>query len=108
MIQELIDFIASRTYLKSDEIKPELKLAEDIGFYGLDSISFLEEFFNVFKIKNLDDFDVNLHIDGGSDFAPRPLNWIKNLMNKERRKYLKPDVTMGHVEKVVEAGKWIN
>ena len=108
MKQELIDFITSRTHLKADEIIPELKLAGDIGFYGLDAISFFEDFFDEFKIKNLDDFDIDLYINGGPDFVSRPLNWIKNLMNKEQRKYLKPDITMGHLEKIIEVGKWIN
>ncbi len=108
MKQELIDFITNKTHLKVDEINSELKLAEDIGFYGLDAISFFEEFFEKFEIQNLDEFDIDLHIDGSVDFAPRPLNWIKNILIKERRKYLKPDVTMGHLEKVIEAGKWID
>lgn len=108
MNTELIEFIIKRTQLKPDEIKSETKLAEDIGFYGLDAISFFEEFFEKFKIINLDEFDVDLHIDGSVDFAPRPLNWIKNVLIKERRKYLTPDVTMGHLEKVINTGKWIN
>ncbi len=108
MNQELIEFIVTRTQLKSDEIKPETKLAEDIGFYGLDAISFFEEFFEKFEIQNLDEFDVDLHIDGSVDFTPRPLNWIKNVLIKERRKYLRPDVTIGHLEKVIETGKWID
>lgn len=108
MNQELIKFILNRTQLKSDEIKPETKLAKDIGFYGLDAISFFEEFFEKFEIQNLDEFDVDLHIDGSVDFTPRPLNWIKNVLIKERRKYLSPDVTMGHLEKVVKIREWIN
>jgi len=108
MNNELIEFITSRTHLKANEIKPDLRLAKNIGLYGLDSIGFFEEFFNEFEIEKLEEFDVNLHIDGGTDFAPQPLNWIKNLMMKKRRKYLRPDVTVGHLEKVIERGEWIN
>lgn len=108
MNQELIDFIINRTQLKSEEIKPETKLAENIGFYGLDAISFFEEFFEKFKIQKLDEFDVDLHIDGRVDFGSRPLNWIKNILIKERRKYLRPDVTMGHLDKVIKLGEWEN
>jgi len=60
MKQELIDFIARRTHLRLDEIKPELRLAEDIGFYGLDSMSFFKEFFEAFEIKNIEEFDIDL------------------------------------------------
>jgi len=42
MNSELIKFIVKHTDLKVDDIKPELRLAQDIGFYGLDSISFFE------------------------------------------------------------------
>ena len=108
MNSELIEFITRTTHLKASQIKPETRLAEDIGFYGLDAISFFEEFFKEFEIQNLDEFDVDLHIDGSVDFAPRPLNWIKNILVKERRKYLRPDVTMGHLEIVIETRKWIN
>lgn len=108
MNQELIEFIVSRTEVKPDEIKPETKLAEDLEFYGLDAISFFEEFFAQFEIQDLDEFDVDLHIDGSVDFAPRPINWLKNMLSKERRKYLTPDVTMGRLEKVIAARKWVN
>ena len=105
---ELINFIASRTNLKVDEIKPELKLAKDIGFYGLDAISFFEEYFEQFEIQNLENFDVDLHIDGSIDFAPRPLSWLKSILIKDRRKYLCKDVTMGHLDKIIDTRKWIN
>ena len=108
MKSELIEFITRTTHFKPGQIKQETRLAQDIGFYGLDAISFFEKFFEEFRIQNLDEFDVDLHIDGSVDFAPRLLNWIKNILVKERRKYLKPDVTMGHLEAVIETGKWIN
>ena len=108
MNQKLIDFITKNTHLKTGDIRPELRLAEDIGFYGLDAVSFFETFFTEFEIKNTENFDLDLHIDGSVDFAPRPLNWLKNVLNKERRKYLRPDVTLGHLEKVVETGSWFN
>lgn len=108
MNQKLIDFIASSTHLSANEVKPELRLAEDLGFYGLDSIAFFEEFVEHFGIENMEEFDLDLHIDGGPDFVPRPINWIKNMLIKERRKYLRPDVTLGHLEKVIEAGAWFN
>ncbi|MFZ9955610.1 MAG: hypothetical protein ACO3E1_05750 [Flavobacteriales bacterium] len=108
MNPELIDFIIKRSHFKTEQIKPELRLAKDIGFYGLDAISFFEDFFIVFKIKNTEDFNADLHIDGGPDFAPQPMKWIKNLIIKKRRKYLKPDVTIGHLQKVIEKGRWFN
>lgn len=108
MNSTLIEFIVKHTHLNAEQIKPELRLAEDIGFYGLDAISFCEEFFTTFKIENYEDFDSDLHIDGGPDFAPRPIQWLKNVFIKERRKYLRPDVTIGHLQKVIEKGKWFN
>ena len=74
MNPKLIDFIVSSTHLKTGDIRPELRLAEDIGYYGLDAISFFEKFFAEFKIKSTENFDLDLHIDGSVDFAPRPLN----------------------------------
>lgn len=106
MKRELVDFIVSRTHLKADEIKPELRLAEDIGFSGLDAITFFEDFFKEFEIQKLEEFDADLHIVG--DLVLRPLTWIKNILIKDRRKYLRPDVTMGHLEKVIDTGKWVN
>lgn len=108
MDNNLTEFITKRTHLKADEIGSELRLAEDIGFYGLDAVTFMQEFFSEFKIENYDDFDFDLHIDGGPDFAPRPGNWLRSLFVKERRKYLRPDVSIGHLLKVIEKGKWFN
>lgn len=108
MNPKLIDFVVKNTHLKAGDIRPEMRLAEDIGYYGLDAISFFERFFSEFEIKNIESFDVDLHIDGSVDFAPRPLNWLKNILNKDRRKYLRPDVTLGHLDKVVEKGSWFN
>ena len=108
MNNELVEFIVKRTHLKPNEVRADLKLAEDIGCYGIDAISFFEDFFNTFQIKNLEAFDVNLYIDGGPDFAPKPLNWIKNLIYKKRRKYLSPDITIGHLQTVIENGTWVN
>jgi hypothetical protein len=102
------DFIIKNTHLKAGDIKPELNLAEDIGYYGIDAISFFEKFFSQFEIKNIENFDVELNIDGSIDFDPRPLNWLKNVLHKERHKYLRPDVTLGHLDKVVETGSWFN
>lgn len=102
------DFIIKNTHLKAGDIKPELNLAEDIGYYGIDAISFFEKFFSHFEIKNIENFDVELNIDGSIDFAPRLLNWLKNVLHKERYKNLRPDVTLGHLDKVVETGSWFN
>ena len=108
MNSELKDFIVNHSHLKAEQIKPELRLAEDIGHYGLDAISFFEDFFTTFNIDNQEDFDSDLHINGGPDFAPRPIQWLKNMFIKKRRKYLRPDVTVGHLQKVIEQGKWFN
>lgn len=108
MNPKLIDFIVDNTHLKAGDIKPAIRLAEDIGFYGLDAVDFFENFFAEFEISNTENFDFDLHVDGGPDFIRRPLNWLKNIVNKERRKYLNPDVTLGHLDKVVEKGSWFN
>jgi len=108
MEREFLDFLVQVTHLEYHQITPETKLADDIGFYGMDAIIFFEKFFEEFNIQNTDDFDLHLHIDGSVDFTPRPLNWIKNIILKERRKYLRPDVNMGHLNKVVKSGTWIN
>ncbi|MBC7865384.1 MAG: hypothetical protein IAF38_20580 [Bacteroidia bacterium] len=108
MNPDLVDFVVKRTHLKAGEIKPELRLAEDIGFYGMDAVSFFEEFFAEFKIKNCEDFDFDMHIDRGPDFALQPIKWLKNIVVKSRRRYLRPDVSIGHLEKVQEKGEWFN
>lgn len=108
MNQKLVAFVIERTHLKAEEIKSELRLAEDIGLHGLDAIVFLEDFFAEFEIKNAENFDADLYIDGGPDFAFQPIAWIKNIINKDRRKYLRPDVTLEHLEKVIEWGEWID
>ncbi len=108
MNPKLTDLIVKNTHLKASDIRPEMRLAEDIGYYGLDAISFIDSFFSEFEIKNTESFDVDLYVDRTVDFAPRPLNWLKNILNKDRRKYLRPDVTLGHLDKVVEKGSWFN
>lgn len=108
MNTDLIEFIVNRSHLKAEQIRPDSRLAEDIGCYGLDAISFFEDFFTTFKIENYEDFDSDLYINSSADFAPRPIQWLKNLFNKERRKYLSPDVTIGHLQKVIEKGKWFS
>ena len=74
----------------------------------MDAIGFMQNFFTEFHISNPEDFDLDAHIDGGPDFVPRPINWFKNIVIKERRKYLKPDVTLGHLDKVTSQRKWFN
>lgn len=106
MDSELKKFIIYHSHLKADQIKPELRLAEDIGFYGLDAIIFIEGFFAAFEIDNYEDFDTELHIDGGPDFSPQPIEWIKKVFIKGRRRYLHPDITLGHLQKVKDKGKW--
>ena len=108
MKTELIKFIEKQTHLNANQITPELKVAEDIGFYGLDALIFFEEFFDEFNIRNLDEFDLELYIDGSVDFARKPFSWMKNLFIKSRRKYLNPDVTIGHLDKVVKKGEWFD
>ncbi|MBO9703481.1 MAG: DUF1493 family protein [Sporocytophaga sp.] len=105
---KLTDFIIHNTQLKRDEIKPQLKLTEDIGYHGLDSITFIEAFFTEFEIKNIENFCFDLYIDGRPDFVPRPLNWTKNLIFKNGRKYLNPDVSLEHLQKVIDKGEWFN
>lgn len=108
MKSELKQFIVHHSHLKAEQIKPELLLAKDIGLYGMDAIIFFEDFFSTFKIENYEDFDSELHIDGGPDFVPRPIQWLKNLFIKKRRKYLRPDVSLGHLQNVINKGKWYN
>lgn len=108
MNQKLIDFVTKHTHLKAEEIKPELRLAADIGFYGLDAVIFFESFFSEFEIMETENFDFRLHIDGGPDFIRQPLVWLKNIIITERRKYLRPDVTLGHLNSVLENGIWFN
>ena len=108
MRPELIKFLVTKTDLNEKEMKPELHLAKDIGFYGLDAVDFFEKFFDHFEIKNLDDFEEESHIDGSVDFKYEGQNWFKNIFRKDREKYLNPDVSIGHLNKVVEAGKWFN
>ena len=108
MKTELIRFIKTRTHLNSNKIKPELRLAADIGLFGMDAIGFFEEFFKEFDINNPEEFDSDLYIDGSVDFVPRPLKWVANLIFKERRKYVSPDVTLGHLDKVIQKGKWFD
>lgn len=108
MNPRLIDFIVEHTHLEPAEIRPELRLAKDVGLYGLDALLFLEDFFTEFEITHTEAFDVDLHVSGSVDFAPRPLNWLKNILYKERRKFLSPDVTIGHLEKVLETGSWFS
>ncbi len=47
---------------------------------------------------------MDLYVDGSVDFAPNLLNWMKKIRNKERYKYRRFDVTIGHLEKVNETG----
>ena len=106
--QELIKFLSSRIDIEEKKIHFNTKLAGDLGVYGLDALYLFDDFFDVFKIQNIENFDSDLHIDGSVDFSFSFKDKIKNILIKERRKYLTPDVTIGHLNKVIEKGKWFN
>ncbi|HSH67192.1 MAG TPA: hypothetical protein VLB84_15700 [Bacteroidia bacterium] len=65
MNSKLISFIVKYTDLNPEQTRPELRLGKDIGFYGLEAISFFEAFFSEFKIENIEDLDEALHVAGG-------------------------------------------
>jgi len=106
MNSRFIEFVALNTHLKTVEVLPDLKLYADLSIVGVEAIDFFENFFTTFKIQNIEEFNINLYIEGGPDFAPQPLKWIKNIVIKDRRKFLNPDVTLGHLNEVVERGEW--
>ena len=108
MNQNFKYFISKKLQIKPEEIDLNKKLSRDFGCCGMDALELFEDFFTTFNITNTDEFDSDLHIDGGPDFGPRPLSFIKNLLNRKRWKYLRPDVSIRHLEKVAEEGRWFN
>ena len=94
MNPKLTDFLVRKIGISSEKLTSDTRLGHDLGCCGLDAVSLFEDFFEEFSIKNIEEFDAELHINFSPDFAPRPLYWLKNLINKERRKYLDPDVTL--------------
>lgn len=108
MNPDFVAFVSQWTNRQPNELTPELKLANDLGIYGLDAIYFMEEFFTAFQIKNTDNFDSNLYLDGGPDFSTPFIDKLKNIFIKERRKYLTPDISLGHLNKVMEYSTWID
>lgn len=108
MNQRLKEFLVRKIGVSSEKLTPASRLSEDLGCAGLDAVTLFNDFFLEFDIKNIEEFDADLHIDFSVDFVQRPLSRLKNLFNKNRWKYLRPDVTLGHLEKVIESGKWQN
>ena len=106
MHPKFIQFIQKQTGLAPDALHPEAQLADDLGFYGLDAIAFFEQFFETFPLQNPEAFDADLHINGSVDFSQSISNWIRNRSNKERINYRNPDVTLAHLNEVVERGEW--
>ena len=106
--QELIDFLTPRTNLKTEELKPGMYLAKNLGFYGLAALGFFEEFFEKFEIKNVEAFKANLYIDGGPDFGLNSKIWIAKFLNPKKSNRSNPDVSLRHLGFVIEGGKWFD
>jgi hypothetical protein len=108
MNPRLIDFLIQKIGATREELNPKTRLAQDLGCCGLDAVTLFNDFFTEFRIQNIEQFDEDLHIEFSPDYAPRPFYWLKNLLKKDRRKYLRPDVTVGHLDRVIELGYWLN
>jgi hypothetical protein len=105
---DLYIFINDKLDIDVNQLNPNTLLAQDLGIYGLDSIYFFDAFFDEFKLSNVEAFDSELYIDCGPDFKSSFKDWLKNIFIKERRKYLRPDISLGHLQKVIEKGEWFD
>ena len=104
MNPQLTAFLVRKIGATPENLKSKTLLVKDLGCCGLDAVQLFEDFFTEFE--NIEQFDADLHIDFSPDFTPRPLNWIRNLLSRDRWKYLDPDVTIGHLERVTASKKW--
>lgn len=105
MLEEVIEFVALRCGIPKFKITKELKIESDFGMAGLDTIQFYEEFFEVFKIQNPEDFDMDRYVT--SENLEFKLI-VKSLFSKiARQKFKTKDISIGHLAKVAETKYWV-
>ncbi len=89
-----------QTGLKSSELFPDTRLEQDCGITGDDALELFEVIYEKFNV-DFSDFDFDMYFHGECE------GFLSSLFNRDREKHRKAfPVTIGHICKVVEKGKW--
>jgi hypothetical protein len=102
--EELELFVRSETEIsKHQALTRGLNLEKDLDLTGDDADDFMGKFFEKFRIEHGDfDFDRYFSPEGFNLFVVIGFAFSK----KSRRKYDKEPLTLGMLEKAIEAGVW--
>ena len=105
MKEKVKEFVSSRLRVPMDKITMKSKIESDFAMAGLDTISFYEDFFQEFEIKNPEDFELDRYVT--SENLEIGL-MIKSIFSKSDRQKLEvEEVSIEHLVKVAEAKCWI-
>ena len=105
MEEKVKEFVSSRLGVPKEQITMDSKIESDFGMAGLDTISFYDEFFQEFEIKNPEDFELDRYVT--SENLEIGLI-VKSIFSKSARRKLKiEEVSINHLIKVAETKFWI-
>ncbi|MGB3779933.1 MAG: DUF1493 family protein [Tunicatimonas sp.] len=106
MLEKVICFTVSKLGTPNSDITKNSKIESDFGISGLDTISFYEEFFKEFGVKNSEAFKWDRHVS--SENLELEL-LVKSIFSKQAREKLKTkDVSIKHLTKVAETKIWVD
>jgi hypothetical protein len=99
-ITRIIDFLL-KGFAVSPDVDKNSSINNDLKFSGLDADYFIEKFIEQFSV-DMTGFDYNKYFyEEGEQLSINPLKWFKALPKKA-------DLTIEHLAKVIEAGKWLD
>ena len=105
---KFINFVKEKLQVAESEINSKSKLSTDFGCCGLDAVTFMQDFFKYFKIKDAEKFNYELYLDLSPDFILTDsfFKRIKKVCSKQNRKIMRREVSFNHLNKVLKAEKW--
>jgi acyl carrier protein len=105
MEEKIKEFVSSRLGIPIEEITMESKMESDFGVAGLDTISFYEEFFRKFEIRNPEDFNIDRYV---ATENIEIVLMIKSIFSQNSGQNLRiKEVSIEHLIKVAETKFWI-
>ena len=108
MTERVIDFVTNNTGVAKAKINLDSKIESDFGMAGLDTISFYEDFFMEFEIKNPEDFILDNYVTSEGLSNLNLILIFKSIFSKTAREQLRiKEVSIRHLVKVAESKYWV-
>lgn len=99
------DFIVPRLGISANDVRMDSMVETDFGLGGLDTISFYNDFFEAFKIRNIDDFNYDNHVT--PDRINHRLIFKSLFSRKSKLKSNYQDISVKHLINVIQIGTWV-